>query len=57
MAWKKQNKYKNGKKIQLDDEEIVEEKDDPKYAENFLEDWVKCRDRHPGQSEVLKAVF
>lgn len=24
---------------------------------SFLSDWDKCRDRHPGQLEVLKAVF
>ena len=23
----------------------------------FIQDWIKCRDRHPGQTEVLKALF
>jgi hypothetical protein len=26
-------------------------------ARKFLVDWEKCRDRHPGQAEVLKAIF
>lgn len=26
-------------------------------VEKFLNDWRECRDRHPGQREVLKAVF
>lgn len=55
MAWQKQNKFKSGKKV--DDEEKSQVKDDPAYTRKFLEDWTSCRDRHPGQSEVLKAVF
>ena len=55
MSWKKQNKYKNGKKVE--DEEKPKIKDDPTYFRKFLEDWEGCRDRHPGQAEVLKAVF
>lgn len=55
MTWQKQTKFKNGKKI--DDEEKSEIKTDPAYVQKFLEDWESCRDRHPGQSEVLKAVF
>lgn len=55
MAWQKQSKFKGGKKI--DDEEKAQTKDDPAYVRKFLEDWESCRDRHPGQAEVLKAVF
>jgi len=55
MAWAKQTKFKNGKK---DNEEEREElKTDPAYVRKFMDDWEKCRDRHPGQAEVLKAVF
>lgn len=55
MAWQKQSKFKNGKPI--DDEKKSEVKTDPAYARKFLEDWEKCRDRHPGQIEVLRAIF
>ncbi len=55
MAWKKQSKFKNGKKV--DDEEKIEIEDNSVYFAKFLADWTECRDRHPGQSEVLKAVF
>lgn len=54
MAWQKQTKFKNGKK---DDEEKPQVKDDDTYYQKFLQDWKACRDRHPGQTEVLKAVF
>ena len=27
------------------------------YELKFLEDWENCRDRHPGQKSVIKAVF
>ena len=54
MAWQKQSKFKNGKK---DDEESKKIKDDPAYFKKFLDDWTSCRDRHPGQTEVIKAVF
>lgn len=57
MAWQKQNKYKSGKKVSKDDEERQDLKEDPLYFRKFLEDWEACRDRHPGQKEVLKAVF
>lgn len=55
MAWQKQTPCKKGKKV--DDEEKVQVKDDPHYVKRFLEDWEGCRDRHPGQAQVLKAVF
>jgi hypothetical protein len=58
MAWQKPVPFKNGKKID-DDEEIDVKK--PKcevlYVQKFLEDWQACRDRHPGQIEVLNAIF
>lgn len=50
MAWQKQTKKKSDK-VQ------VYKKDDDSYSTNFLKDWQECRDRHPGQKEVLKAVF
>lgn len=55
MAWQKQSKFKNGKKDE--DKEKSQLKDDPNHTRKFLEDWKNCRDRHPGQVEVLKAVF
>jgi hypothetical protein len=55
MAWKKQTKFKNGNKIE--DEEAKPTQGDPTYFRKFLEDWEKCRDRHPGQRDVLRAVF
>ena len=55
MAWQKQTKFKNGKKD--NDDEKKELKTDPAYVRKFLEDWEGCRNRHPGQAEVLKAVF
>jgi hypothetical protein len=55
MAWQKQSKFKSGKKI--DDEEKKQATNDPTYVRKFLEDWQDCRDRHPGQKEILKAVF
>jgi hypothetical protein len=54
MAWQKQTKFKNGKK---EEKESKVEKLDEKYYQKFLQDWKACRDRHPGQSQVLKAVF
>lgn len=50
MAWQKQTKKKS-------DKVEVYKKDDDSYSTNFLKDWQDCRDRHPGQKEVLKAVF
>lgn len=55
MAWQKQSKFKSGKKE--DEIEKKQTKDDPIYIKKFLEDWQECRNRHPGQVEVLKAVF
>ena len=43
------NNYKNFKKIKVKTSET--------NLATFLEDWEKCRDRHPGQKEVLNAVF
>ncbi len=50
MAWQKQAKKKS-------DKVEAYKKDDDSYSTNFLKDWQDCRDRHPGQKEVLKAVF
>lgn len=55
MPFQKQTKFKNGKKDTND--EKIKFKDDPTYARKFLSDWEECRDRHPGQKEVLKATF
>lgn len=57
MAWQKQTKFKSGKK--LDEEKKIKPKFDENkvITRNFLSDWENCRDRHPGQAEVLKAVF
>ena len=55
MAWQKQTKFKNGKKDNEQEREDL--KTDPAYVRKFMEDWIGCRDRHPGQAEVLKAVF
>ncbi len=55
MTWQKQTKFKNGKKDNADEKEAL--KTDPAYVRKFMEDWESCRDRHPGQAEVLKAVF
>lgn len=72
MAWQKQQKYKTGFRV-LDEGETLpknypnstkggfNQKPNPKggdvFFNKFLEDWENCRDRHPGQKEVLKAVF
>ena len=55
MNWQKQTKFKNGKKDNEEEKEGL--KTDPAYVRKFMDDWEKCRDRHPGQAEVLKAVF
>ncbi len=55
MPFQKQTKFKNGKKDP--NEEKIKFKDDSTYARKFLSDWEECRDRHPGQKEVLKATF
>lgn len=55
MIWQKQTKFKQGKK---DNENQKKElKNDSAYVRKFLEDWEGCRDRHPGQVKVLKAIF
>lgn len=55
MVWKKQTKFNKGKQVEY--EPKSHPKDDKVYFEKFLEDWQVCRDRHPGQKEVLKALF
>lgn len=57
MAFQKQTKFKDGKKIDEDIEAEVKMESDPAYVRNFLEHWEKCRERHPGQQLVLKSVF
>ena len=52
MVFKKQPKFVGGKKEK--NEKTTKEILSPS---KFHEDWTNCRDRHPGQSEVLKAVF
>lgn len=41
------------------EEEIETEENDTlsSYSIKFIEDWTKCRDRHPGQRKVLKAAI
>lgn len=53
MAWNKQAPFKSGKK----QNEYKFDKDDSAYTRRFLEKWEACRDRHPGQKQVLHAVF
>ena len=55
MGWQKQTTYKKGKKDEPNARSTP--KTDESYTRKFLEDWESCRDRHPGQIEVLKAVF
>lgn len=55
MAWKKQTIFKAGKKVE--DKEEKSSKDILPMSGRFLEDWEKCRDRHPGQISVLHAIF
>lgn len=55
MAWQKQTKFLKGKR--LDGEEKPKTSDDAVLYKSFLKDWEDSRDRHPGQIEVLKAVF
>jgi len=47
-------KYQNGKKS--DEKETNKSKNDELYFSRFLQDWEACRDRHPGQREVISAV-
>ncbi len=54
MIWKKQVKIKKGS-IDLSSEENASHK--KKLTDSFFEDWLACRDRHKGPSEVLQAVF
>ncbi len=55
MSWQKQTKFKAGKKDNDEEKESI--KTDPAYFRKFMQDWEGCRDRHPGQAEILKAVF
>lgn len=68
MGWQKQttllSKAKQDKLNNKQSPPILNERDEPKLSKanelhfhNFLQDWEACRDRHPGQQEVLKAVF
>lgn len=56
MIWQKQSQFKNGKKIP-DVESSKSSQSHEILLRKFMEDWDECRDRHPGQKEVLKAVF
>jgi len=69
MAWQKQTKFNKGKKIDADDStsssskknryknEETDSQSNELLSQQFLEAWRNCRDRHPGQREVLSAVF
>lgn len=35
----------------------IEKDDSEQIYKNFMEDWENCRDRHPGQNQILDAVF
>jgi hypothetical protein len=54
MAWKPHPNFKNGKKVEEKKSSISH---DSNATQTFLKDWEKCRDRHPGQVEIIKAVF
>ncbi len=55
MAWNS-SKIKTCKKV-TESKNDYQIKNDPTYVRQFLEHWEACRDRHPGQSAVLNAVF
>lgn len=55
MGWQKQTKFNKGKKVQ--DATKESPKENKVHFEKFIEDWENCRDRHPGQKEVIKALF
>lgn len=55
MIWKKQNSFKPIPKSNEEKSQTV--KDSCPISSKFLDDWHKCRDRHPGQQEVLNAIF
>lgn len=63
MAWQKQEKFKSGKKLENDipiKKKPVKIYSSTEYSHDtarFLEDWENCRDRHPGQLQVLQSVF
>lgn len=68
MAWQKQTKFKGGKRLDEEDlpsiktkkhenKDLLPNQEDSLHFRKFLQDWESCRDRHPGQVEVLKAVF
>jgi hypothetical protein len=54
MVWKKQTKFKAGKPI-VDEESP--KLDNDVMLRQFMEDWKKIRDPHPGQQQVLDAVL
>jgi hypothetical protein len=68
MAWQKQTKFENGRKIhvetnfpdksEISDTERTEKnnKANELHFQKFLESWEACRDRHPGQKAVIGAV-
>lgn len=55
MIWSKKSPFQKYKKSDDDEPKII--KNDPTYVASFLRDWENCRDRHPGQKEVLNAIF
>jgi hypothetical protein len=71
MAWQKQTRFSRGRKIDANEAVTISDSSrqdisciDTKkhqlnelYFRGFLKDWEVCRDRHPGQIEVLSAVF
>lgn len=59
MAWQKQVKITKGKK-ELPEPAQDEKKTPEKkqiFRSNFLDDWLACRQRHKGPTDVLNAVF
>lgn len=54
MAWQKHSNFKKPAKISEKKDSPVE---DAIILRKFLEDWENCRDRHPGQIQILDAVF
>lgn len=61
MAWKKQTSFKTSTSKVSNVSKVSNEKscygENSAYVKKFLQDWEDCRERHAGQSEVLKALF
>jgi hypothetical protein len=54
MAWQKQKKFKSENPIDEEESPVL---DNDAAFQEFMEDWKKIRDPHPGQQQVLDAVI